>query len=376
MEDKLVTLAILTYSKAQILKSVLENEGIETHIHNINQIQPIISSGVRVRIKETDLPRALKTIESSVWLADDIVGEKHEQTPSGKKKILIPVDFSSYSIKACEFGFKLAQVYNAEVILLHVYFTPVYTSSLPYGDVFNYQISDDETVRTILQKVHIDLNHLSDTVKNKIASGEFPKVKYTCVLREGIPEEEILRYSKEQMPGIIIMGTRGRSQKDADLLGSVTAEVIERSRIAVLAIPEDTPFNDFTSVKRIGFITNFDQRDLIAFDNFVKTLEPFNFTVSLLYLAEAKDAKDAWNKIKLAGIKDYFLNQYPNLEIKYDVVINDDLLENLDKYIDESKIDVISIISYKRNIFARLFNPSIAKKVIFHSDTPLLVING
>ena len=376
MEDKLVTLAILTYSKAQILKSVLENEGIETHIHNINQIQPIISSGVRVRIKETDLPRALKTIESSVWLADDIVGEKHEQTPSGKKKILIPVDFSSYSIKACEFGFKLAQVYNAEVILLHVYFTPVYTSSLPYGDVFNYQISDDETVRTILQKVHIDLNHLSDTVKNKIASGEFPKVKYTCVLREGIPEEEILRYSKEQMPGIIIMGTRGRSQKDADLLGSVTAEVIERSRIAVLAIPEDTPFNDFTSVKRIGFITNFDQRDLIAFDNFVKTLEPFNFTVSLLYLAEAKDAKDAWNKIKLAGIKDYFLNQYPNLEIKYDVVINDDLLENLDKYIDESKIDVITIISYKRNIFARLFNPSIAKKVIFHSDTPLLVING
>ena len=31
MEDKLVTLAILTYAKAQILKSVLENEGIETY---------------------------------------------------------------------------------------------------------------------------------------------------------------------------------------------------------------------------------------------------------------------------------------------------------------------------------------------------------
>ena len=31
MEDKLVTLAILTYTKAQILKNVLENEGIETY---------------------------------------------------------------------------------------------------------------------------------------------------------------------------------------------------------------------------------------------------------------------------------------------------------------------------------------------------------
>ena len=36
MEEKLVTLAILTYSKAQILKNVLENEGIEACIHNVN----------------------------------------------------------------------------------------------------------------------------------------------------------------------------------------------------------------------------------------------------------------------------------------------------------------------------------------------------
>ena len=60
MEDKLVTLAILTYAKAQILKNVLENEGIETYIHNVNQIQPVVSSGVRVRIKESDLPHALE----------------------------------------------------------------------------------------------------------------------------------------------------------------------------------------------------------------------------------------------------------------------------------------------------------------------------
>ena len=71
MEDKLVTLAILTYTKAQILKNVLENEGIETYIHNVNQIQPVVSSGVRLRIKESDLPRALKITESSTWLRSE-----------------------------------------------------------------------------------------------------------------------------------------------------------------------------------------------------------------------------------------------------------------------------------------------------------------
>lgn len=63
MEEKLVTLAILTYSKAQILKNVLENEGIEACIHNVNLIQPVISSGVRIRIRESDLPRALKSLK-------------------------------------------------------------------------------------------------------------------------------------------------------------------------------------------------------------------------------------------------------------------------------------------------------------------------
>ena len=76
MEDKLVTLAILTYAKAQILKNVLEEEGNEAYIHNVNLIQPVISSGVRVRIKESDLPHALQIIESSTWLAEDIVKEQ------------------------------------------------------------------------------------------------------------------------------------------------------------------------------------------------------------------------------------------------------------------------------------------------------------
>lgn len=375
MEDKLVTLAILTYTKAQILKNVLENEGIETYIHNVNQIQPIVSSGVRVRIKESDLPRALKITESAVWLSESVVANKTPKVVDDAKKILIPVDFSNYSLKACELGFNLAKSDESEVILLHVYFTPIYASSLPYGDIFNYQLGDEESVKNVLQKVHSELNNLSDKIKEKILSGEFPNVKFTCVLREGIPEEEILKYSKEQRPKIIVMGTRGKNQKDIDLIGSVTAEVIDRSRSSVLAIPENTPFKQFTDVKKIAFLTNFDQRDLIAFESFFNHWKSFNFSVSLVHVTDSKD-KNKWSEIKLAGIKEYFHKQYPGLEIHYDIVLTDNILKGLDHYISENQIDIITLTSYKRNIFARLFNPSIARKMIFHTDTPLLVING
>ena len=50
-----------------------------------------------------------------------------------------------------------------------------------------------------------------------------------------------------------------------------------------------------------------------------------------------------------------------------------------DEFHDKDRIIEIGSVkfaSYKRNIFSRLFNPGIARKMIFHSDTPLLVIYG
>ena len=64
-QGKLITIAIHTYEKAVILKTLLEKEGITAVLHNVNLIQPVVSSGVRVRIHEEDLPLALKIIESS-----------------------------------------------------------------------------------------------------------------------------------------------------------------------------------------------------------------------------------------------------------------------------------------------------------------------
>ncbi len=373
MEDKLVTLAILTYSKAQVLKNVLENEGIESYIHNVNQIQPVVSSGVRVRIKESDLPRALKIVETSAWLSEQVLGELTPKKSKVSNQVLIPVDFSTYSQKAYELGFQFAKTIEAEVVLMHVYYTPIYTSSTPYGDVFNYHIGDDGSVKATLKKVHDDINNLSEKITSQIASGDLPDIKFSCILREGIPEEEILRYAKENRPRTIIMGTRGKHQKDIDLIGSVTAEVIERSHIPVLAIPDHTHFKQFSEQRRIAFITNFDQRDLISFDALIHSLKRFKIAVSFIHLA---DEENTWNEIKLAGIKEYFKKQYPQLDIQYDQVMNDDILSNLDAYIKEKEIDIITLTSYKRNIFARLFNPSIARKMLFHSDTPLLVIYG
>ena len=212
-----------------------------------------------------------------------------------------------------------------------------------------------------------------ENINEKIQNGDYPNVKYTCVLREGIPEEEILYYIRQEKPLIVVMGTRGEHQKDLDLIGSVTAEVIERSRSFVYAIPENAPEKSLENIHKIALFTSFDQRDLIAFDSLITTFKDNKFEISFIHV-NSHEEKRTWNEIKLAGIKEYFKKQYPQLEFTYLNIDEDHLLGNLDQFVQENGIDVICTSNYKRNIFARLFNPSIARKMLFHSNTPILII--
>ena len=370
-EDNLVTLAIYTFEKAQILKTILEDEGIEAYIHNVNLIQPVISSGVRVRIKESDLPKALRIIEGVHWLKEE---DEIEKKPNEKNRVLIPVDFSDYSMKACTLGFNYAHTCQAEVKLLHTFFTPLYATPIPFGEtITTYSAEEEDLSLHVANKAKKDMGEFVELLNQKMRDGELPHVNFSYSLEEGIPEEEILRYTKEHNPVLIIMGTRGKDRKDVDLIGSVTAEVIEASKAPVFAMPENTPFTKIEEVKHIAFATNFDQKDLVVFDALMEIIRRFGITVFFIHLAVKEDA---WNEVKLAGIKEYFKKQYPSLKANYYVLDGTDTLNALDGFIKEKKVDILALSNHKRNIFTRLFNPSIARKMLFHSDTPLLVLKA
>ena len=274
---------------------------------------------MRIRIRESDLPRALKIIESSAWLAEDVVNEEKTEEKHGKQ-VLIPVDFSDYSMAACEFGFNFAAKIQAEVVLMHVYFSPVYMPSLQYAtENYGLPMEHELGIKSMLDSIHEQLNNLINSIKGRIQKGELPDVKYTCTLKEGVPEEEILHYAREEKPLIIIMGTRGKGEKEMDLIGSVTAEIIDRSPVFVYAIPKNAQKKNFDEIHKVAFFTSFDQRDLIAFDSLVTTFKDYHFEVSFIHLSDNAQ-KRTWNEIKLVGIQEYFKKQYPQLTIDYDML--------------------------------------------------------
>jgi len=365
MEDKLVTLAIRTYKRAQKIKATLEENGIETIIQSVNLEHPEMSVGVRIRIKENDLPRALKIVEDmeNAWEEK----EEHKQIPG--KQILVPVDFSDQIPKAIDFGFYFAEMLNAKVELLNVYYSPPFTISSINDEVNTYTLSDGELLRQIVESANREVAALTDSLNQRIEKGELPNVPFHFELKEGVPEDQILDYCKKNQPALVIMGTRGK-KISTELIGSVTAEVIESCVSPVLALPVDMQLSKPSEIKRMAFLTNFEPKDLIAIDN---TISLFSWNTLEMFFIHVSQKKEIWDEVMLAGIKEYFSKHYPNISTHYELINSSETMKQIDDYLAKNSIDVLAFNSPRRNLFRRLFNPGLAYKMVLHSDTPLFV---
>jgi nucleotide-binding universal stress UspA family protein len=79
---------------------------------------------------------------------------------------------------------------------------------------------------------------------------------------------------------------------------------------------------------------------------------------------------------RLEGMKDVLTEKYKNSEFQCQLIVGKDILESIENYIKKEKIDIISLTTHKRNMITRLFNPSLARRMIFHTKTPLLIFHG
>ena len=142
MEDKLITIAMHNYARAEILRTRLESEGVECYLKNVNLIHSVVSGGVKVQVSSRNLEKALRIVEkvSEQWREE--YQDEQEEPTQGIQKILVPIDFSDYSVNACRYAIGLAEKLNAEIKWMHVYYNPV-VNSIPLTNTYNYQENMD-----------------------------------------------------------------------------------------------------------------------------------------------------------------------------------------------------------------------------------------
>ncbi len=150
---------------------------------------------------------------------------KTEAQRSGIQRILVPVDFSSYSKSTIEYASMIAKRFNATILLMHV------IDSTPYSVTDTFKVVDHQKVLetlagSLLQNLVEDLRARNLEVKSHLVWGN--------------PNREILDTAQRETADLIVMGTHGRTGLPHVIIGSVAERTVRLSRIPVLTIPLST----------------------------------------------------------------------------------------------------------------------------------------
>lgn len=376
MEDKFITLAIHTDNHAMALKELLEAHHIEVRLHKYLPSGVPISVGLRVMVHEKDLPLALKVSESIERLA----------TPSFSNiltghdgELLIPVDFNDYCLCACKAGFDIAQYMNLQPVLLHAYPTPSFSPSFSLDEAANLGV--DNSLQEEFNEVELSndlrsqgrkrMKELISQLHSEQKDGSLPDLNFKAITEDGVPEDVIKEYCRVSPPSLVVMVTRAKDKKGEQLIGSVTAEVLDDCKVPVLSIPENCNFTLMKHMKEVVYLCNLDQHDLICIDTFMRMFEYPDVTITLIPI---NDKQEKQLKSKLLHLKDYFNKTYPTAHFITSIIPQKNFMEDFNHYESQRGTELIVVPNRRKNALMRLFNPGIAHRLLFQRDLPLLAL--
>lgn len=299
---------------------------------------------------------------------------------TGKSKnVLIPVDFSSKCNLAINVGFELARRLERNVTLLHASNIAFQPAIPEFPDEFNGIDNENAEIEEIEigEEIHAadekSFSELKKSISNKEKEGTLPTIPYEIVLTPGMPEEVIKEYCAVTPPEVIVMACRGREKRHSDLIGSVTAEVIDSCIATVLTVPEEYTFSGFKEIVRICAFCYFDEGD---FECISKLMSMFDSPEVQIYLFPATDKLKLENLLSsLYNLQRQLGETFPKSEFKVGFSgTNMNLREEVELLFRKKQIQMVLAPNRRRNFISRLFNPGLPHKILYEIDIPLLSI--
>lgn len=286
-------------------------------------------------------------------------------------RILVPIDFSDYSLNACYFALHLSERTGAGIRLFHAFFNPM-VDAMTFPDAFTYQSNMADIFHELEQNAGREMKRFSKKLKKYCKVKNLKNTSVETEITAGQPGDEIENIIKKFRPDIIIIGTRGHGEQANEVLGSVAAKVIDTAGTPVLLVTQDASLKDDEMIK-VLYATNFDDSDYDAIESLTRILSSYRISVDCVHFKTGDDSNE--NSEKMAEMKTSFMKKSKNLDLRCHIIESENIIAGLDKFVEDHDIDLIALTHKKRNLFYRLLNPSLAKKLLFQTKRPVFVFN-
>lgn len=365
-----ITLVVHTPERAGHLSGILTFHGVDNRLEPVNVDTDMPKAPVKVMVKPSQLALALKILES---------GEDYSNTQIMIKmagmsgSLLIPVDFSDSSMSAVAMGFDISRRLGLKPVILHAWLAPMSADSqkdspFSLNDIIPVdEAKENEEFENIARE---SLSEFKKKVDAARKSDIIPDLKYTTSLIEGVAEEVIGEYCRINSPSMVVMSTRDRKHKESELIGSVSAEVVDSCRIPVLTIPANYACNSLEDIKKLIMFCSLSNRDIFTLRWIMKS---FNYPACSVYLVPMQEKLNSSQEARLQDMKNFFMTNYPTARF-HTHIAQKDFSADVDALVSDRNIDLMIVPNKKSSPFRRIFSPTLAHRMLFRHDVPMLFV--
>ncbi|WP_159462178.1 universal stress protein [Halobacillus sp. Marseille-P3879] len=140
-----------------------------------------------------------------------------------KKKLLVPFDASPSSTRALTYAVQFAEEVGYELVILNVQLEFNTRNVRKFAGENQIKYYQEEAASQAFESAKEYLEH--------------HEVTYTLRKRIGVPDQVILEESGDEGISLIVMGTRGVGRVKGAILGSVSYNVLQSTKIPVTIVP-------------------------------------------------------------------------------------------------------------------------------------------
>jgi nucleotide-binding universal stress UspA family protein len=275
------------------------------------------------------------------------------------KKILVPLDFSETSDNAFVYALEMAKLLKAELVLLHTFDLPVVDSQ---AAPFSYATIYDTIELSNFDHFKEKLPHLRAIASER----NLEHIAMSHLLMDGDLLFNIKKVVAEEGVNMVVMGTNGADGWLDTFIGTNTGSVITQVEVPVLSIPAEAHFD---KIETIAFTTRFRPKDIEALNKVLTYAKKFQAKVKCLYV------KTADSDVTDETIKRWQSHFDDEENIAFFIIPDEDVKATIEDFLTNQSIDLLAMLTYKRNFFVELFTSSTTQQLSYQLKTPILVLH-
>ncbi|MDO8966214.1 MAG: universal stress protein [Algoriphagus sp.] len=273
------------------------------------------------------------------------------------KTILVPFDFSTYSLAALQTAQRICAKNQAKIICVTVIPSEI-----------DWDLLSEEAKLKYPQLLE-ERQEAMEVLPGYIKSVAPAKAQIEQIIKIGVPYEQILRVAEQSFADLIVIGAYGKGHVEGNFVGSTLQKVIRFAPCPVLAVKSALDGNAF---RKIAFATVFNKAGKVAFEKMLPLAKIFKTSIHLLYV---NTPAHFTNSSKSDRDMAEFGKGHEQFVIHRHVYNHEDAEKGIMEFCEKNGIQLLGIVSGERG-HASSYVIGTTETLIFKSDLGILSIKS